>query len=154
MRKKNPNEYITFRRYTHKALSGRELDIPAGQKLYNHYGVLILPNNEPVCTTHSQNARQIFAPNYDDNGIERGKLTYAIAYEPRRTGFRFNATEREYLEKNWPQYLQGGDTLLFNDDFFRAPIIHLRAIADWLNIKPTETAVTLRSDLLKRRPQS
>lgn len=134
-RKQRRDEYVSFRKFHGKALSGRDLEFPQGAKLYNYYGLLVRDDGEPVATTHSENGRSYFAPNYDGYGIERGKLTHAIAYDPRhhRYGFRFNETEWEWMEKNWPQYLQN-NAKLFNDAFFSAPIIHLRAIADWLNI--------------------
>lgn len=131
------NEYVSFRKYSGRTLASRNREFPQGTVLHDMYGVLVREDSEPVMTTHSENGRSYFAPNYDGNGIERGKLTHAIAYDSRRHryGFRFNSTEAEWMQKNWPQYLQGGDTLLFNDAFFKAPITHLRAIADWLLIR-------------------
>ena len=132
-------------------LSGREREFPMGVKLTDYQGLLLL-ETEPICTTHSENGRSYFAPNYDGDGIERGRLTYAIAYAPRfnrPTYCRFNDTEWEWMQKNWPQYLQPGDARLFNDEFFKAPLIHLRAIADWLLIRFRD-AVVINSDMIKK----
>lgn len=144
VKKKRQHEYISFRRYDHKALSGRQLNFPIGVKLRDYNGLLLL-DTEPVCTTHSQNGRQHFAPNYDDEGIERGRLTYAISESarPHRHGFRFLDSEWEWMQKNWSQYLQEGSHWLFNDAFFKAPLIHLRAIADRLLIRFSDDVITL-----------
>lgn len=75
-------------------------------------------------------------------GLERGKLTWAIAYSQRvRTGpngrqQRFTEEEIELLERKWAHFLrQDVEVILFNEDFFAAAVPELKELADALHIK-------------------
>ena len=83
-----------------------------------------------------------FARNDDGQGLERGKLTWAIAYSQRvRTGpngrqQRFTEEEIELLERKWAHFLrQDVEVILFNEDFFAAAVPELKELADALHIK-------------------
>ena len=83
-----------------------------------------------------------FARNDDGQGLERGRLTWAIAYSRRvRTGpngrqQRFTEEEIELLERKWAHFLrQDVEVILFNEDFFAAAVPELKELADALHIK-------------------
>ncbi|MCM1059100.1 MAG: hypothetical protein NC452_02275 [Eubacterium sp.] len=75
--------------------------------------------------------------------MERGAITYAIAYGKRRnlqpngrTVYRFSDEEIRMLERDWRHFLREDvDVILFNHDFFNADIAELRRFADALKIK-------------------
>lgn len=144
------HQYVAYRKFTHKTLGGTMREFPRGAIVTERNGYLIMRDGEPICTTHSQNGRQFFAPNYDGNGLERGDIAYALTEASRknRVGFRFNATEREELQAKWGKYLQSGDVILFNDDLFTAPIPELRQLADRFLLRPKEV-IHLRSDMFQ-----
>ena len=130
------HQYITFRPYEHKALSGRMRLYPPGVKFEEMQGV-IFRDGEPVCNVHSENGRHFFAYDGDGNGMERGFLTYAIATATRkdREGFRLREYEREEFRSKFPNYVQDSGGFLFTDAFYHAPIDHLRAMADYLHVE-------------------
>lgn len=95
-----------------------------------------------ICFTTSEIAHQYFAVNDDGRGLERGALTYAIAYSNRSREWsdgsvhRFSEADAEMLERSWGHWLrQDVDTILFNEDFFAAQPEDLQRLADALEIK-------------------
>ena len=95
-----------------------------------------------MCFATSENAKKHFARNDDGMGLERGKLTWAIAYSQRvRKGEsgrvqRFTDQEIEMLEREWAHFLrQDVEVILFNEDFFAAEVPELAKLADALHIK-------------------
>ncbi len=134
--------YITHRRHRDTALCGKRLNIPYGTPLTVTGDCLITPDGQAVCFRHSENAKQHFSINDDGMGLVRGALTYAIAYSQRdRTGpdgkrQRFTADEIAMLQRDWGRYLrQDLDVILFNDNFFAAPVYDLQQMARALGIK-------------------
>lgn len=70
--------------------------------------------------------------------MERGALTYVIAYGSRNTdsGYRFTEKEIELLQQDWARFLRKNvPVILFNEDFFSAPVDELQELADVLKIK-------------------
>lgn len=135
-------KYITHHRYRDTALCGKRLNIPYGTELTVTGDCLITPDGQAICFRHSENAKQHFAINDDGMGLIRGALTCAIAYSQRdRTGpdgkwQRFTEEEIAILQRDWGRYLrQDVDVVLFNDDFFCAPVEDLLKIAAALNTK-------------------
>lgn len=130
-------KYITHRRFRKPSALGKQLNIPYGTELETKDNFIIAPEGEPICFTTSENAKLHFARNDDGRGLERGKLTYAIAYAKRaRGGFRFSKGEIEMLERDWSHFLRKDvDTILFNEDFFTADVEELQRLADALNIR-------------------
>ena len=119
--------YVTHHRYKELALCGERLNIPYGTELHTEGYSLVLPDGREVCYSTSENAKKHFARNDDGRGLERGALTYAIAYsnrerysaEGRRQ--RFSDEEIEMLERKWGHFLrQDLEVILFNEDFFAA----------------------------------
>lgn len=130
--------YVTHHRYRGLSAFGKRLNIPYGTELETRNKFILSPTNEPICFTSSELAKMYFARNDDGNGLERGKLTYAIAYGKRATkdGYRFTDSEREMLTEKYSHFLRSDvETLLFNDGFFTADVGELRELADALKIK-------------------
>ncbi len=131
-------EYVVHRRFRAKAACGELMNIPYGAKFETIGDFIATPDGKAICFTTSEAAQQYFARNDDGQGLERGKLTYAIAYAPRRAGngFRFTDDEIVMLEKHWSHFLMDDvDTILFNEDFFNAQVPELAMLAAALNIK-------------------
>lgn len=132
-------QYITHKRFKHKGISGKEYNLPYNTPLTMR-NQLLYYNNEPICYITSESGHKYFARNDDNNGLERGKLTYAIAYSDRRpnknNGFRFTEEEREMLREEYPHFLQDNEEwLLFNHDFYNADIEELRELANKLEVR-------------------
>lgn len=132
--------YIAHRQFDGIAASGRNMSIPRETELPVISGWIATPGGEAVCAVNSENSKMHFSINDDKQGLERGALTWAIAYEPRRIGegFRFSGDEIELLEKEYVHWLRDTDVILFNNDFFTAPVHELQKLADTLHIKPRE----------------
>ncbi len=135
-------EYITHHRFKAIAMCGGRLNIPYGTKLNAADITLVTQEEKPICYITSENAKRHFARNNDGRGLERGKLTYAIAFAPRErkgTGGRrqrFTDAEIEMLERDYSHWLRPNlDVVLFNDDFFAAEVEDLQKLADKLGIK-------------------
>ena len=130
-------DYITHRRFKANAMCGR-INLRYGTRVISEGGLICKLDGEPICFTTSENAKMYFARNDDGRGLERGALTYAIAYGKRKgvKGFRFTNAEREMLTQEYAHWLrQDTDYLLFNNDFFAADVGELRELANRLKIK-------------------
>lgn len=134
--------YITHRRFKRLALCGKQLNLPYGTELETSGRSIITQDGKTVCYRTSENAKMHFARNDDGNGLERGKLTYAIAYSQRERHSadgrrqRFTDPEIEMLRRDWAYFLRPNkDVILFNDDFFAAEISELQKLANALHIK-------------------
>ncbi|MBO5501389.1 MAG: hypothetical protein J6J43_03530 [Oscillospiraceae bacterium] len=134
--------YVTHNRFKELAACGETLNIPYGTELKTAGQFIITKEGKPVCFATSENAKKHFARNDDGMGLERGKLTWAIAYSQRvRKGEngrvqRFTDQEIELLEREWAHFLrQDVEVILFNEDFFAAEVPELQKLADALHIK-------------------
>lgn len=132
-------DYITHKRFKQKGISGKTYNLPYGTRLRALNGYLIF-NNEPICALTSENAHIYFSRNDDGQGLERGRLTYAIAYANRKpnkdNSFRFTEEERDLLYTEYPHFLiDDNEWLLFNHDFFNADVNELKELAKKLHIK-------------------
>ena len=134
-------KYITHHRFRGLALCGEELNLPYGTELTVEGDFLMTADGKCVCCVSSDNGQRHFAVNDDGQGLERGRLTYAIAFGTGRrrcgnSGYRFSDKEREMLIRDWGRFLrQDTDFILFNDDFFAAPVEELERIACGLGIR-------------------
>lgn len=135
-------KYITHNRFKKLAACGETLNIPYGTELDTAGDFIITPDGKPICFATSENAKMHFARNDDGQGLERGRLTWAIAYSQRvRHGaggqqHRFTDEEIELLEREWAHFLrQDVDVILFNENFFAAAVPELKQLADALHIK-------------------
>ena len=135
--------FITHHRFKGIAACGEHMNIPYGTELDTAGDFIITPDDKAICYQTSENAKLHFSRNDDGRGLERGVLTWAIAYGQRRREsksemgvYRFSDEEREMLTKEWPHFLREDcDFILFNDRFFAAPVEELQKLADALNIK-------------------
>lgn len=135
-------EYIVHHRFKGTAATGERMNIPYGSRFETIGDFIATPDAKGICFTTSEVAKQHFARNDDGKGLERGKLTWAIAYSPRvrhsADGHqqRFTDDEIELLERWWSRYLRDDvDTILFNQAFFDADPADLRPIAKALKLK-------------------
>lgn len=138
-------EYITHRRFKNLALCGEKINLPYGTKLFAAGNFIFTKDKKVICSVTSLNAHKHFAINDDDRGLERGKLTYAIAYSNRKKicytydkqqiFCRFSEDEQEMLKKEYKYFLKDHDNIVFNHDFYNADLEELQKLADALKIK-------------------
>lgn len=131
-------KYVTHHRFKELALCGERLNIPYGTELDMEGYSIVMPDGRAICYSTSENAKKHFARNDDGRGLERGALTYAIAYSRRDAGngFRFSEEEAEILTRDWGHFLRPDvDVILFNEDFFAAEPEELQKLAAALKIK-------------------
>ena len=131
-------KYICHKKFDKMTVCGEHMTFKKNAQL-EVIGKFIAYGKKAICATTSEDAYMFFARNDDGKGIERGKLTYAIAYAKRHpnkdNGFRFTPSEIEMLETEYGQYLRKDtDTIIFNHDFFNADIEDLREIAKRLEV--------------------
>lgn len=131
-------KYITHSRFKGIGACGQYFNISYGTQLEDMGNFIATLDKKIICYPTSENAHRYFACNDDGNGLERGKLTYAIAYSVRNkgNGKRFSNDEIRLLENHWKHFLRNDvDVILFNHDFFNADITELREMAKQLKIK-------------------
>lgn len=136
-------QYITIKRFKEIAVCGKKLNIPYGTKLNIISDFIATTDGKAICYPTSENAHRYFARNDDNNGLERGKITYALAYGKRkptnikdRQFYRFSDKEIKILKRDWKHFLRKDvDVILFNHEFFNADIEELRKMAKQFNIR-------------------
>lgn len=135
--------YICHHTYTGNTEAGHHAHIQVGERLPCIAG-RIARHNASVCLVTSYVAHQYFAINDDGRGMERGYLTYEIAFAPREREhddgyvYRFSQDELDMLCRDYPHWLKQQAPLLFNHAFFQAPVEELRELAERLDIKVKE----------------
>jgi len=129
--------YIVHRRYRGPAADGQRVNLPYGTELETIGSFIATPEGKGICFVHSDVAQRYFSRNDDGRGLERGALTYAIAFGNRGgTGPRFTDSEIKMLDQRWGRWLrQDVETVIFNDAFFAAQPEDLQRLADALSIK-------------------
>lgn len=146
--------YVTFRRYKNTSLQGPDyLNLKYGTQVIGTCELIITLEAQPVCYIESQDGYEHFASDHDGNGLERGALTYAIAYAQREngTGYRFTEAEQQLLRDKWGHYLEKlQDAIIFNADFYKASIEDLKAIAADLSIRLRKGKYTYVRDTQSR----
>lgn len=136
-------KYITHHRFKEIAVCKKVLNIPYGTELKIDNGFIATLNGEIICFPTSENAHKHFARDDDGSGLERGVLTYAIAYGKRQPMnnkdkqiYRFSDGEIQLLKSHWKHFLRDDvNVILFNHEFFNADIWQLRELARQLKIK-------------------
>ena len=131
-------KYICHNRYKKTGASGKEYLVRFKDEIET-VGNFIAKGAEAVCAITSDDAFRHFARNDDNNGLERGKLTYKIAYAPRRPNidndYRFTETEIEMLRTEYSRFLiKDNVAVIFNYDFFNADIEELRELYKRLEV--------------------
>ncbi|MCD7732391.1 MAG: hypothetical protein LUH56_03005 [Oscillospiraceae bacterium] len=133
-------EYITHHRFKGIGLCGKRLNLPYATKVTLEGDILKTKDGEPICFVTSENSKRHFSRNDDGCGIERGKLTYAIAFGNRvcfENGRRqkFSDSEILMLERHYSEWLRKDvSVILFNDSFFSADVGELEQLAERLKI--------------------
>lgn len=132
-------KYITHHRYKELALCQEQLNLSYNTEIICKDNILYTLNNKPICILRSENGKKHFARNDDSKGLERGALTYAIAYSPREKKCkdgsirRFSDKEQEILCSDWAHFLRSDtNVILFNDAFFEADVEELQKLANAL----------------------
>ncbi|MDO4360868.1 MAG: hypothetical protein Q4C28_15360, partial [Escherichia coli] len=104
-------KYVAHHRFKEIALCG-PVNIPYGTELVADGNCIMTLEGKPVCYDTSENARMYFSRNDDGRGLERGGITYAIAYSQRERYSedgrrqRFTDAEIDLLEREWSHFLQ------------------------------------------------
>lgn len=131
-------KYVAHHRYKGKDAGGGFINIPYGTECTTVGDFITTLDGKLICSITSEIAKKFFAINDDGLGLERGSLTYAIAYSDRNVdkGFRFSEEEIKTLCDKYNRFLIPDiSVILFNDDFFKAHLYDLKSIANELNIK-------------------
>ena len=128
------SEYIAHERYSGKDINGDEILIRRGNRL-ERKGDVLFYKDKPVCVHRNLVSKQHFAINADGLGIERGKITRRLAYDPRGDGSqRFTDNEQKLLRDKYPHLLKSlDDVILFNDAFFELTPAELTELEQELN---------------------
>ena len=132
--------YICTHEFNGIAETGKQVNIKPGEKLKCIAG-RIAKDNASVCLTTSYVAHKYFAIDDDNQGAERGRLTYEIAFAPREREhddgyiYRFSQEELDMLCESYPHWLKQQAPLLFNQAFFDAPVDELKILAEKLGIQ-------------------
>ena len=124
--------YVCCRRYKANDLNGKFINLPYATGLETQGRYIVTPDGRPLCFIKSQTAHMYFAVNDDGDGLKRGEITYKLAFKPRETseGFRYTKAERAKIVEKWSKYIRTDvEMLLFNHDFFCAPLSDLEAMA-------------------------
>lgn len=130
-------KYITHKRYRGYSLDRQPVNIRYGTVLELDPGGFLVYEGKIIAAPHSQTGIEHFARDDDDRGLERGKLTHAIAFSPRGNGTRFTSEECDMLTREYPRFLQLHNLpqILFDDAFYDAEIDELQELANRLSIK-------------------
>lgn len=124
-------KYVVHRRFKRKGIDG-EFNLPRGTKCEEVDGVICY-QGRPVCLNTSQVAKEFFACNNDGCGLQRGNLTYSIAFAKPLT------TLQQIIARGTPsitRYIRDDcQTILFTDSFFHAPILDLLGIKAKLGVE-------------------
>lgn len=118
------------------------MNLPYGSKFQTIGDFIVTPDAKALCYTTSDMAHRYFGRNDDGKGLQRGMLTYAIAFQHReRKGpdgrrQRFTEAEIETLERDWSRFLvPDAEVILFNYGFYEADIAELEELAKAVNIR-------------------
>ena len=117
-------EYIAYKNFEGITATGEQKSYPRGTILPVISG-FIADNNQAVCHITSYNAFKYFANNEDDNGLQRGYLTSAIAAN-------YNSADN-FVKENYPTFIHENNYFTF--EFYNASIDDLRNIAVHLGIE-------------------
>lgn len=128
--------YIVHHRLKEKLLCGY-VNLPYGTVLTRKDNYFLYYYNEKICTVTSQIAKEHISRDDDGRGLDRGRLTYAIAFKSTNNpGFKFTDKQREIIIKKYSHFIRDDcDYIIFNDKFFDADVEDLEKMAEDLNIK-------------------
>ena len=128
-------KYVAHRDYSGMTLDSSKVTvkIPKGTSL-ECKDRLIWYDGVAVCMKDSYTGHRHFARDDDGRGLERGELTYKLAYAPRiieGTGYRFTDEERKMISEKYSRWLKPKlCAILFNDNFFSADVDELKKFAE------------------------
>lgn len=134
-------EYICHKAFHGMTAAGKIMDIPRGSKHRTIAGFIATQAAQAVCKPDSEDGRRCFAVNDDGRGLDRGALTYAMAYSPREREhadghvFRFSEDEIAMLTHEYSRWLEDTETIIFNREFFHADLGALEELAERLKIQ-------------------
>ena len=127
-------EYICHTRYDGKDCNKGHVLIRRGDRL-ERKGDMLFYKDKAICIWRSLVSKQHFAINADGLGMERGKITRRLAYDPRGDGSqRFTDNEQKLLREKYSHLLKPlDDVILFNDAFFELTPAELMQLEQELN---------------------
>lgn len=127
------SKMIVFRDFNGKSLSGY-ISLHRGEELEttikDYREFVCLPDKTIIVAVYSQYYIEHFSRDDDGQGLLRGDFTYKISQT------EFSNEQQEILRKDWNKYLLPyKETLLFNNNFYEAPIEDLKNILSSLKIE-------------------
>ena len=133
-------KYIVHKRYKRQSLTGKDINLPYGTECHSSGNFIMTEDGDILCYTGSEDANVYFARNDDGNGLERGKLTQAIAYDNSKyceeTRMKWTNEEYECLTTKWAKFKKKEvPDWVFNTEFYHADIEDLREMVNDLHIK-------------------
>ena len=129
--------YICTRAFTGRAINNlQDIDIRYGKTVESDEGAGTISDGEgnTICRTESQVGHQNFARDDDGNGLERGVITYKIAFD-----YPFTNEQLDMIREKYAEFVRDipFGAIMFNNDFFKADIEVLRTMAEELGIEYT-----------------
>ena len=137
------DKYICFKDWKVSSLDDVDLELKRGEEAELRANVIYCQDH-PVAVVNSWEGRKHFANNYDGEGLQRGDITYAIVYSPRRIinslghVYRFSEEEQNIIREKYSDYLRSDhiDVILFGDKLFEERDIYkLRQFINEINIE-------------------
>lgn len=124
-------KWIVYKDFGRKTFSGY-VSAKRGD-LVDEKGGAIFLRNHLLCVARSEFSKKHMAPDYDGRGMERGDITSYLAFGPplsriQKTILRTDLSCRRFIEGN-------PEVILFNDSFFRAPMLDLYMICSKLGVR-------------------
>lgn len=132
--------YVVHHRYKDAGMCGEVLNLPYGTELTcGEDGRIRTMDGKEICYATSENAKIHFSRDDDGEGLRRGQMTHAIAYDSReRHGAdgrlqRFTDEELDVLHRDYERWLrQDVSTVIFNQDFFDADVAEIEVLFNYL----------------------
>lgn len=110
-------KYITTHKYKDIGLCGQRFNIHYGEEIERNGNILCI-NGLDICHAESDNGFKHFSWNEDGRGLERGAITYAIAYGDNGYPVALSDEEKDVFRKRWGKYLRtNSDAEIVNAEF-------------------------------------
>ena len=142
-------QYVCTRAFTGRAINNlKDIDIHYGRTVESDEdaGSISDAEGNTICRIESQVGHQNFAPDDDGNGLERGVITYKIAFD-----YPFSNEQLDMIREKYAEFVRDipFGAIMFNNDFFKADIEILRSMAEELGIEYTVPEVEIVLEELK-----
>ena len=113
--------------------------ISRGQKIIRDGNALITEEGKFICAVFSDMGVKNFAPDFDGQGLERGKLIHFLTNRPVSEGSRYEWDDAEMLYENFSEWVGEDDfkqgVLYFIDSIYEErDLAKLKKAVDMLNL--------------------